>query len=133
MVIIGGASLVRQCLSADLPEATGETAVAQVSRAIAASATCDGRLASLGLATAAAVVTPTRGGPGRAQEGRRPGRRSRSHRASSCCRRIHSASTIAAASSSRLVAHAVLGRHVTYPFPECCAPGPASEVDRVRR
>ena len=80
------------------------------------------------------VVAPTRGGPGRGagiSECRSAS--SRSHRASSCCRRIHSASTIAVASSSRLVAHAVLVATSLTPFPRCCAPGPASEVDRVRR
>jgi hypothetical protein len=81
----------------------------------------------------AVVVMPTRGGPGRGA-GRSAGRSasSRSHRASSCCRRIHSASTIAAASSSMLVAHAVLVAMSLTLFPECC-PGPASEVDRFRR
>jgi hypothetical protein len=72
------------------------------------------------------VVTPTRGGPGRGagiSESRSAS--SRSHRASSCCRRIHSASTIAAASSSRLVAHAVYVAISLTPFPGCCAPGPA--------
>jgi hypothetical protein len=74
----------------------------------------------------AVVVTPTRGGPGRGA-GRSAARSasSRSHRASSCCRRIHSASTIAAASSSRLVAHAVSVATSLTPFPGCCAPGPA--------
>ena len=82
----------------------------------------------------AVVVMPTRGGPGRGA-GRSAGRSasSRSHRASSCCRRIHSASTIAAASSSRLVAHAVVLAMSLTPFPGCCAPGPAGAVDRVRR
>ena len=55
------------------------------------------------------VVAPTRGGPGRgAERSAARSASSRSHRASSCCRRIHSASTIAAASSSGLVAQAVL-------------------------
>src|SRR6185312_12686525 len=65
----------------------------------------------------------TRGGPGRGA-GRSTARSasSRSHRASSCCRRIHSASTIAAASSSRLVAHWVSVATSFTPFPECCAP-----------
>ena len=82
----------------------------------------------------AVVVTPPRGGPGRgAGNSADRSASSRSHRASSCCRRIHSASTIADASSSRLVAHAVLVAMSPTPFPECCAPGPASEVDRVRR
>jgi hypothetical protein len=80
------------------------------------------------------VVTPTRGGAGRGA-GNSAGRSasSRSHRASSCCRRIHSASTIAVASSSRLVAHAVSVATSLTPFPECCAPGPPSAVDLVRR
>ena len=69
------------------------------------------------------VVTPTRGGPGR-RAGRSAARSasSRSHRASSCCRRIHSASTIAAASSSRLVAQAVLVATSLTPFPRMLAP-----------
>jgi hypothetical protein len=69
------------------------------------------------------VVTPTRGGPGRGagiSESRSAS--SRSHRTSSCCRRIHSASTIAAASSSRLDAHAVYVAIPLTPFPGCCAP-----------
>jgi hypothetical protein len=74
----------------------------------------------------AVVVTPTRGKPGRGAG--IPANRSatsRSERAPSCCRRIHSASTIAAASSSRLVTHAMLVAMSFTPFPECCAPGPA--------
>ena len=66
----------------------------------------------------AVVVTPSRAGPGRGagiSESRSAS--SRSHRASSCCRRIHSASTIAAASSSRLVAHWVLVVTSLTPFP----------------
>ena len=80
------------------------------------------------------VATPTRGGPGRGA-GRSAARSasSRSHRASSCCRRIHSASTIAAASSSRLVAQAVLVATSLTPFPRCCAPGPAVRRPVVRR
>lgn len=81
----------------------------------------------------AVVVTPARGGAGRGA-GRSVGRSasSGSHRASSCCRRIHSASTIAAASSSKLVAHAVVVAMSLTPSRMLC-PGPASEVDRVRR
>ena len=78
------------------------------------------------------VVTPRRGGPGRgAGISANRSASSRSHRPWSCCGRIHSASTIAAASSSRLVAHAVLVATSLTPFPECCAPGPA--MRRVRR
>ena len=80
------------------------------------------------------AVVVTRGGPGRgAGISENRSATARSHRATSCCRRIHSASTITAASSSRLVAHAVSVAMSLTPFPECCAPGPASEVDRVRR
>jgi hypothetical protein len=80
------------------------------------------------------MVAPTRGGPGRGA-GRSAARSasSRSHRASSCCRRIHSASTIAAASSSTLVAHWVLVVTSLTPFPGCCAPGPAIRRAVVRR
>jgi hypothetical protein len=57
LVIIGGGitSLVRQCLSAGSLEVTEETFGSPIpaSRAIAASATCDGPLASVGLTTAA--------------------------------------------------------------------------------
>jgi hypothetical protein len=82
----------------------------------------------------AVVVTQTRGGQGRGA-GRSAARSasSRSHRASSCCRRIHSASTIDAASSSTLVAHWVLVATSLTPFPECCAPGPAVRRAVVRR
>jgi hypothetical protein len=82
------------------------------------------------------VVMPTRGGPGRgAGVSASRSASSRSHRASSCCRRIHSASTIAATSSSRLVAHRVQVAMSLTPFPGCCAPwpqrlgGPALGVD----
>ena len=79
----------------------------------------------------AVVVTPTRGGPGRgAGISENRSATSRSHRASSCCRRIHSASTIAAASSSRLVAHCGVGRHVTHPLPRMLRPWPSGEVGR---
>jgi hypothetical protein len=72
------------------------------------------------------VVTPTRGGPGRgAGISENRSATSRSHRASSCCRRIHSASTIAAASSSRLVVHWVLVATSLTPFPECLRPWPS--------
>jgi len=80
------------------------------------------------------VVAPARGGRGRgAGISECRSATSRSHRASSCCRRIHSASTIAAASSSRLVAHAVLVATSLTPFPRCCAPGPAVRRPVVRR
>ena len=78
------------------------------------------------------VVTPTRGGQGRgAAISSDRSATSRSHRArsSSWCRRIHSASTIAAASSSRLVAQRVLVTIAVTPFPECCA-RPSGEVGR---
>ena len=55
---------------------------------------------------------------------------SNSHRASSCCRRIHSASTIAAASSTRLVAPWVSVAISLTPFTECCAPRPRRSGDR---
>ena len=77
------------------------------------------------------VVTPTRRGPGRgAGISANRSASSRSHRPWSCCGRIHSASTIAAASSSRLVAHAVLVATSLTPFPPCCAPGPAMRRGR---
>lgn len=81
-----------------------------------------------------AVATPTRGGPGRGA-GRSAGRpaSARPRSASSCCRRIHSASTIAAASSSRVVARAVQHTTSRTPSPRRSRPGPAVEVDRVRR
>ena len=80
------------------------------------------------------LVTPTRGWQGRGA-GRWAARSasSRSHRTSSCCRRIHSASTIAAASSSRLVAHWVLVATSFTPFPGCCAPGPTARRAIIRR
>ena len=78
------------------------------------------------------VVTLTRGGQGRgAAISSDRSATSCSHRArsSSWCRRIHSASTIAAASSSRLVAQRVLVTIAVTPFPECCA-RPSGEVGR---
>ena len=80
------------------------------------------------------VVAPTRGGPGRgAGISECRSATSRSHRASSCCRRMHSASTIAAASSSRLDAHAVVLAMSLTPFPECCAPAQPVRWTGVRR
>jgi hypothetical protein len=77
------------------------------------------------------LVMPTRGGAGRgAGVSASRSASSRSHRASSCCRRIHSASTIAAASSSRLVAHSVPVPMSLTPFPGSCAPGPSGWVGR---
>lgn len=80
----------------------------------------------------AVVVVPTRGGAGRgAGNSENRSATSRSHRASSCCRRIHSASTIAAASSSTQVfAHWVLVDMSFTPFPDRCAPRPSAEMGR---
>jgi hypothetical protein len=81
-----------------------------------------------------AVVMPTRDGPGRgAGVSASRSASSRSHRASSCCRRIHSASTIAAASSSRLVAHWVPVAMSLTPFPDAAPLASAVGWAGVRR
>ena len=129
LVIIDGGitSLVRQCLSAGHPGGRRRPLGSPYRRRGPSPRRPPATVVWHRLAGA-----PTRGG-GDADAGRAgPGRRkvggrsasSRSHRASSCCRRIHSASTIAAASSSRLVAHGC-GRHVIYPLPRMLRPGPA--------
>ena len=79
-VIIGAGitSLIRQCLSAGSLEVTEETFGWPIpaSRAMAAPATSDARVAAVGLATAARWWSRRRGaGRAGAQEGRRAGRR----------------------------------------------------------
>jgi hypothetical protein len=131
LVIIDGGitSLVRQCLSAEHPGLTGgDRWVAHTDIGGHRRVGHPRRSSGSGWPGHRrwVVVTPARGGPGRgAGISENRSATSRSHRASSCCRRIHSASTIAAASSSRLVVHWVLVATSLTPFPECLRPWPS--------
>src|SRR6185295_12848832 len=138
-VIIGGGitSLIRQCLSAGSLEVTEETFGWPIpaSRAMAAPATGDGRVASVGLATAARWWWRRRGaGRAGAQEGRRAGRR------------VHAPTGPGPAAGVSIRPPRSPPPHRACwlpmrcwspchlpPSPKCCAPGPAGEVDRVRR
>jgi hypothetical protein len=128
---LGGiTSLVRQCLSGNTRSHGGERWLAQIFRGGQPRGGQRRRLAGSGrLGRWSWTVTPVRGGRGRGA-GISANRSATAHQrsSSSCCRRIHSASTIAVASSSRTVAVWVSVAISLTPYARMLRPGPAGHL-----
>ena len=129
---LGGiTSLVRQCLFGQTLGLTGgERWVAQILRAGQPRGGQRRRLAGSGWPGRWSwMVIPVRAGRGRGA-GISANRSATSHQrsSSSCCRRIHSASTIAVASSSKAVAVWVSVAISLTPFARMLRPGPAGHL-----
>ena len=128
---LGGiTSLVRQCLQANTRSHGGERWVAQIFGGGQPRGGQRRRLAGSGWPGRWSwMVTPVRGGRGRGA-GISANRSATSHQrsSSSCCRRIHSASTIAVASSIRAVAVWVSVAMSLTPFARMLRPRPGRSL-----